>query len=585
MYPILSPVSQSRSMIDSFGGYNHNLRVQENEFFDMENMSSDYAPVLAPRKKRGLYEGSCISPSGMIAKTNLCYVDNGEFIINKDRIDLGLSEGDKTVVSMGAYAVIFPDGKYINTEDHSDKGSVAAEKTTTGNVRFSLCRRDGTEITAEPSDTAPENTASYWVDTTVTPHALMQYSESSGVWVNVSTYIKISATGLGSAFAVEDGVFISGLSGELTDADDGNPVEIQDQLESLNGSCVIWTIPDENSIVITGILDRAVSISNEIRVERKLPDMDFVIESGNRLWGCKYGLVDGKTVNEIYASKLGDFKNWYCYMGISTDSYGVSVGTDGIFTGAVTHLGYPVFFKENWLHKIYGSYPANYQMQTTQCRGVQKGCEKSLAIVDEKLLYKSRNGICVYDGSLPTEVSSVLGDVSYRNAVAASHNRKYYVSMESDKGKSLFVFDLGKGLWHREDNIPVKELCSCDGELYAIADNKIVTMLGSGDAFEEKVSWRVQTGDIGLSMPDMKYLSRLVIRLSLEVGAKANIWVQYDMENTWYPIYSVTGTSLRSFSVPIHPRRTDHMRIKIEGNGDFRIYSITKTIVQGSDVS
>lgn len=585
MYPILSPVSQARSMIDSFGGYNHNLRVQENEFFDMENMSSDYAPVLAPRKKRGLYEGSCISPSGMIAKTNLCYVDNGEFVINKHRIDLGLSEGDKTVVSMGAYAVVFPDGKYINTEDHSDKGSVAAEKTTTGNVRFSLCRRDGTEITAEPSDTAPENTASYWVDTTVTPHALMQYSESSGVWVNVSTYIKISATGLGSAFAVEDGVFISGLSGELTDADDGNPVEIQDQLESLNGSCVIWTIPDENSIVITGILDRAVSISNEIRVERKLPDMDFVIESGNRLWGCKYGLVDGKTVNEIYASKLGDFKNWYCYMGISTDSYGVSVGTDGMFTGAVTHLGYPVFFKENWLHKIYGSYPANYQMQTTQCRGVQKGCEKSLAIVDEKLLYKSRNGICVYDGSLPTEVSSVLGDVSYRNAVAASHNRKYYVSMESDKGRSLFVFDLGKGLWHREDNIPVKELCSCDGELYAIADNKIVTMLGSGDALEEKVSWRVQTGDIGLSMPDMKYLSRLVIRLSLEVGAKANIWVQYDMENTWYPIYSVTGTSLRSFSVPIHPRRTDHMRIKIEGNGDFRIYSITKTIVQGSDVS
>lgn len=585
MYPILSPVSQARSMIDSFGGYNHNLRVQENEFFDMENMSSDYAPVLAPRKKRGLYEGSCISPSGMIAKTNLCYVDNGEFIINKDRIDLGLSEGDKTVVSMGAYAVIFPDGKYINTEDHSDKGSVAAEKTTTGNVRFSLCRRDGTEITAEPSDTAPENTASYWVDTTVTPHALMQYSESSGVWVNVSTYIKISATGLGSAFAVEDGVFISGLSGELTNADDGNPVEIQDQLESLNGSCVIWTIPDENSIVITGILDREVSISNEIRVERKLPDMDFVIESGNRLWGCKYGLVDGKTVNEIYASKLGDFKNWYCYMGISTDSYGVSVGTDGMFTGAVTHLGYPVFFKENWLHKIYGSYPANYQMQTTQCRGVQKGCEKSLAIVDEKLLYKSRNGICVYDGSLPTEVSSVLGDVSYRNAVAASHNRKYYVSMESDEGKSLFVFDIGKGLWHREDNIPVKELCSCDGELYAIADNKIVTMLGSGDALEEKVSWRVQTGDIGLSMPDMKYLSRLVIRLSLEIGAKANIWVQYDMENTWYPIYSVTGTSLRSFSVPIHPRRTDHMRIKIEGNGDFRIYSITKTIVQGSDVS
>lgn len=595
MYPYLTSVSKSRSMIDNFGGYNHNLRIGENEFFDMENMTSDHAPVLAPRKKRGLYEANCVSPSGMTAKTNLCYVDNGNFFINKYRIDLGLSDGDKTVVSMGAYAIIFPDGKYINTEPridngsitYNDKGSIAAEMATIGNVRFSLCRRDGTEISAEPKDSAPENTAGYWMDTSAAPHALMQYSESAGTWINVSTYVKITATGLGNAFSEGDGVFITGLDidGDLTDADSGNPVDIQEQLAALNSSCVIWTIPDENSIVITGILDRSVSITNEIRVERRLPDMDFVIESGNRLWGCKYGIVDGKPVNEIYASKLGDFKNWYCYMGIATDSYGVSVGTDGAFTGAVTHLGYPVFFKENWLHKIYGSYPANYQMQTTQCRGVQKGCAKSMATVDEKLLYKSRNGICIYDGSLPTEISSVLGDVSYRNAVAAAHNRKYYVSMESDEGRSLFVYDLGKGLWHREDSLPVKELCSCNGVLYGIVDNRILTLTSSGEAIEDKVKWMVQTGDIGLSLPDMKYLTRLVIRMALEIGAKATVWVQYDMESTWHKLYTVKGTQLKSFSVPIHPRRTDHMRLKIEGEGDCRIYSITKTIAQGSDVS
>lgn len=599
MYPFLNSVSRARSMIDNFGGYNHNLRIGENEFFDMENMTSDHAPVLAPRKKRGIFKEDAKNVSGLIEKTNLCYVDGSDFVINGYAVDLGLTEGEKTVVSMGAYAVIFPDGKYINTEDHSDKGAIAAAQKTAGKVRFSLCRQDGTEIAATPADEAPEEQTGYWVDTSVTPNALMQYSESAGTWVSMTPYIKVSAPGIANPFSVGDGVFLGGLDGgDLIDADaeDGALLEDQQMLADLSGTCVILAIPDvtrdvngeivtQDSLVINGVLKRPVSITNEISVERKMPDMDFVTESNNRLWGCKYGTVDGKTVNEIYACKLGDFKNWYCYQGISTDSYAVSVGTDGAFTGAVTHLGYPVFFKENWLHKVYGSYPANYQMQTTQCRGVQRDCHKSLAIVDEKLLYKSRNGICVYDGSLPVEISSVLGEVSYHGAVAASHNRKYYVSMESNHGRSLFVYDLGKGLWHREDNINLTQMCSCNEFLYGLADGKIVTLVGSEIATEDKVKWMAQTGEIGLSLPDMKYLCRMVIRMSMEIGAKATVWVQYDMETSWHPIYTITGTSLRSFSIPIHPRRSDYMRIKITGEGDCRIYSITKSIAQGSDVS
>ena len=59
---------------------------------------------------------------------------------------------------------------------------------------------------------------------------------------------------------------------------------------------------------------------------------------------------------------LGDFRNWQCFMGLSTDSYYGNLGTDGKFTGAITHMGYPLFFKENCLHKVYGDYPAQFQM-------------------------------------------------------------------------------------------------------------------------------------------------------------------------------------------------------------------------------
>ena len=293
-----------------------------------------------------------------------------------------------------------------------------------------------------------------------------------------------------------------------------------------------------------------------------------------------------EAVNEIYACKLGDFQNWNSFMGLATDSYAVSVGTDGQFTGAVTHLGYPCFFKENVLHKVYGDYPANYRVQDTACRGVQKGCERSLAIVNEVLFYKARSGVCAYDGSLPWEVSTQFGNELYSQAVGGSHRNKYYISMADAKGQyHLFVYDTANVMWHKEDDLKAECFCSCDDEMYALADGNILAMLGSGTQEEAGVEWMVQTGEIGLSSPDMKYTSRMNVRMSLALGATVEFYVQYDLNEEWNHICTMTGTSLRSFSVPIRPKRCDHMRLKIVGKGEARIYSITKTIEQGSELS
>lgn len=48
----LTPIKQSTSMTDVFGGINQNLRIAEGEFNDMKNMSSDMFPVLSPRDSR-----------------------------------------------------------------------------------------------------------------------------------------------------------------------------------------------------------------------------------------------------------------------------------------------------------------------------------------------------------------------------------------------------------------------------------------------------------------------------------------------------------------------------------------------------
>lgn len=583
-YPQLQVQAAQRQTVEVFRGYNHNLRISPGEFYDMQNLTSDSFPVLSPRGRRGVYAKPA-SPQGLIAKDTVCYVDGSAFVIGDERIRLGLSTADadcpKQLTSMGAYVIILPDKKYINTINPSDFGDIEASFTTRQDVTFTLCSVTGEAYSAAAvSDTAPENPRNldYWIDTSARPHTLKRYAEGSGMWVDIAdTYVKIASPGIGAAFGQYDGVTISGIQRE--------------ELRDLNGARVLWD-RGEDYLVVTGILDAVSTQTAEagsVTVARTMPRLDFITESENRLWGCRYGRSqNGETVNEIYACKLGDFKNWNCFMGLSTDSYAASCGTDGPFTGAVTHLGYPLFFKESCVHKVYGSSPDNFRIQTTACRGVQKGCHGSLAIVNETLYYKSRSGICAYDGSLPMDAGSSLGSEAYSAAVGCAHGNKYYVSMQDTKGEwHLFVYDTAKGMWHREDGLHALGFCSLRGELYCVEahDRNILTLLGSGEAYESAVSWMAETGELGISDPDRKYISRLTIRMLLEPGAEMNLFVQYDLSGEWVHVCHIRGTSLRSFSIPIRPRRCDHLKLRFEGTGGGKIYSITKTMERGSELS
>ena len=596
-YPKLRVPETSRQMVDTFKGYNHNLRIGDGEFLDMKNMTSDHYPVLSPRKSRGVY-ASAASPNGLIAKDALCYVDGTKFFINEKEIPMGLNDEPKQLISMGAYVIIWPDKKYINTQDQSDYGNIEAfypgVEGQTVIASYEMCKIDGTLYAgAKQSPSAPDpEEYKLWIDNSTTPHTLKQYSETSAVWTQIATtYIKISAPNIAQNFKQYDAVKISGFPKESAQLSEMN--DITYPLWEAYHDPGVKEGEDQRAegtndyIVIVGLLDEAKTYESKLKLERTLPEMDFVIESGNRLYGCKYGpAANGQVVNEIYASKLGDFRNWNCQMQISTDSWVGGVGTDGQFTGAITHKGYPLFFKENCVHKVYGNYPANFQIQTTECRGVQKGCNRSLAIVNETLFYKSRSGICAYDGSLPSEVSYALGNEAYSEAVGGSHGNKYYISMKDVRGNyNLFVFDTAKGMWHKEDDLKADYFCSCDGEMYAIAGKEIIALLGSGTQNTEAVEWMVQTGEIGLTSPDMKYISRLNVRMMLDIGTEVYFYAQYDFSDSWEQLFTMQGTSLRSFSIPIRPKRCDHMKLRIEGVGEAKIYSITKTIEQGSEMS
>jgi hypothetical protein len=562
-------LARNQQLLDTFGGYNHNLRIREGEWYHEEHMSASEYPILRTSPSRAEVR-SVSDPGGLIAKDNMAIVEGVNVKYGEDTIDLGLTAGTKQLISMGAYLLIWPDKKYVNTQDLTDKGSLEASVTTGTTVSVTLCRQDGTSYgNYTISATAPESPSNgdMWLDTSnAEVPVLKEYSAASSMWVTIpTTYVKIAATGIGARFEAYDGVEINGFTGSLAE---------------LNGSHVLYAV-DDDYIVTVGVIDQSsFSTDNEITVTRSIPDMDYVCESGNRLWGCKYGVVNGKAVNELYASKLGDPKNWNCFMGLSTDSWSASRGSDGVFTGAISYQDHPMFFKENCIEKVYPSATGAHQVVTVDCRGVQNGSWRSLVIVNEVLYYKSIKDVCAFTGSLPASVSGPLGDQAYSSARAGAVDGVLYISMYDGTAWQLFTYDTARQIWHREDSTQVQMFAERDGILYCIdeAANNLVHFSGAktGDR-----SWSITSGVIGLEMAENKYVTRYVIRLDT-VGS-VHLDVRYD-DGAWEDKGTVTPNGMGSIVIPVAPKRFDHMQYRLIGTKHTLIYSIAKYVQIGSDV-
>lgn len=571
--PLLKNLKVKRQSTDTFLGYNRSMKIRDGEFYHMENLSSACYPLMASRQKRALV-AKLQNAQALCAKGRLIWADGGRLYMEGQEVaGIELSEGEKSLVSMGAYILIFPDKLYLNCENPADFGKIDAEFQSESQVSVKLCKADGSEMADIPvADTPPENpmNGQLWIDSSGSAHSLKQYSSVSDMWVEQTAYYcRISSEGLGRDFAANDGVEISGLTGDAS---------------HINGSHIVEK-SGEDYILIRALITKSCTQSEKVEICRKMPDLDFVTEAENRLWGCKYGMVDGKALNEIYACALGDFKNWNRFQGLADDSYRASVGTDGPFTAAATHLGYPIFFKENCLHKVYISATGAHRIADTACYGVELGSHKSVANMGDRLYYKAPDSICVYEGSLPRSISQNLGDVKYSAAVGGAMGEKYFVSMEDEKAqRHLFVFDSRRGLWHREDGLNVKSFAELGSELFALcADGRLLAMGGSRGELEGDFYWQADSGLMGYSESGQKYVGRLILRMKLPAGSEAELFIEYDSEGCFQHLGHVSGSGTGSFSIPIRPRRCDHFRLRLTGYGEIRLYSIVKQIEIGGD--
>lgn len=591
--PELQEGRQETLITTTFLGYNYHRIIQDGEMYDMGNLCGDSYPLLTTRRKRAYTVYPSSEPLQAIhGRDKLVMIRNNKVYYNGNNLGL-TTTGDmpKKIVNLGAYTCIWPDKIYFNTADLSDKGSMEIRKTLNGmNIQVYPCKADGTnydmtKVTVGANPPSNPANGAQWIDTSGDKFILKQYAESTKEWGEVyTTYVKLTGAGIGAGVREYDVLTIKGLTAE-NNAD----AKVKQSIADLNGDKIIYGAGD-NYIILAGIISRIEwALNNTVcTFVREVPDLDYICESNNRLWGCKFGLKDGQMVNEIRACKLGDFRNWNCYMGLSSDSYAVSVGTDGEFTAAVSQRGYPVFFKEDCIHRISGSSPSSFQMTTTMCRGVENGAWRTAQVVNEAIIYKSRDGVMIYDGSIPVMVSDALGVTRYKGVSAGVNKGMYYICLvDSSDWPNIFKYDVEKQLWYKEDGFHAPYFARVGESLYAIADNHgmnvLYDLMGRDGTLEGDRDWWATFGMFGTDYTNQKYLSRFNIRMSLAEGKEAHLYIKYDNDKSWTDEGRIKGSSTQTFMIPVVPRRCDHLQFKIEGKGDVTIYSISRVLEIGGD--
>ena len=365
----------------------------------------------------------------------------------------------------------------------------------------------------------------------------------------------------------------------------------EQQSKACNISCAVeaasatqLTLPRETFIELTG--EGVPTATFTGTVKREIPDLKHVIEWNNRLWGVS------DADNTIYACKLGDPKNWKYFQGTDLDAFYAQQGTDEKWTGSAAYSGHLIFFKPNSMTKVYGTNPSSFQITNTICYGVEPGSNKSIAIVNDTVFYKSSIGIMAYDGGTPYSISDRF-NIKFSDVVGGTEGRKYYASIKTEAGDyELMVLDVDKGLWHKEDDVRFRSCCTLDGRLYFIEDigtddflKDRIYIINPETATETKLQrdWMATFGAFDELIEDRKIYSRMSLRFIAQPGTKVSIFIKMD-DGEWELVKKFAYAGTGGETVPIVPRRCDRFSIKVVGTGDCEIKSLTRRFRRGSKV-
>ena len=511
------------------------------------------------------FTASTITMGTAFKMSGLTFTSNG---ISKTGANFPFKAGDAVTITGCSYSSNNKTTEVTITEATSDK--------LTFNTTFSA-RTDNNTVTITRAKT--EGAFPFKEGDTVTISGCSKSENNKEVTITEATTQKLTfegnsfteATEVGSItitrkvegefpFREGDAVAITGCSNS------GNNKETEIVIRAVTSDTLTF---DDNAFTVVA------NESNEVTIKRTVPDLDYICESNYRLWGT-HG-------NTIYSSKFSDPFNFKVFDNLANDSYAIEVGSEGEFTGCIPYSSHICFFKENTLHKLYGSKPSNFQITTVNVYGVQSGSERSMHIVNEQLLYKGVGGVYSYTGGVPELISEKFGTKRYSEAVACCDGEKYYISMKQGDAWNLFVFDVLKNIWLREDDTHAVDMTFFDGKVYYL-DAKGGLYYIDKTADRNDIEWGATFCTMHETMNERKGYSKFHLRMDLSAGAWLAVDIKTDNDLQWKQIYTTHNEKAKTVSIPIIPTRCDSIDIRLRGKGKCTVKAFIREFTVGSDV-
>lgn len=503
--PYLTPYTQERRAIYQFTGYDSRDRIADGASREMQNLSHDAFPCITPRQPRKLIQ-TFDAPTALFWKgQKMIVVDGTKFLVDGEQKGT-VTAGKKQMVAMHTKVLVWPDKVYYDTASDA----------------------------FEQMDITQTAAVATFTNSTLTLDTEVKFQKGDGVKI---TGCKEEQNNRFVVIEEVDGKKITVLRDTFQHGEPGS-----EQPEN-------WT-------------------ESNIKLERTAPELEFVCQKDNRLWG----VYD----NAIACSKLGDPLNWMVFAQLSTDSWEATVGTDGAWTGIAAYGSHIVAFKEHTIHKVYGQKPTNFQVQTVNLDGVQSGCEKSIINLNETLFYLSRSGLMAYAGGIPDMIGEPLG-TGLTDAACGYMGDRLYLSAKKDGKPNLFVYDTSLGVWMREDDTLVTEFAPYLGQLYWLSGKEVWSATG-GDAL---VEWSVQLGRFEEVYGEKKIISRLFVLADMEPGADMLVEMQTD-GGEWKTVSHQRESGHRR--IPIIPVRCMYFAVRLSGHGKVVIRSVVRRMREGSDL-
>lgn len=579
-------ISKWRSV--TFGGIVHTLGAGNGDIWDDQNLVSDNAPVLTTRKAEhkittgflGIYGCLQIGPGENDT------IQLGEGYLKYKGVQWAVPgtwgmHSVQTMTPFNNFAIIMPARTWIRTDvieivDALPGGGYLPNIGDVYCVKTETISQEIQHLNCYSWD------GSAWVsvgklygtiESSVTAHVIITDGTYAGVPAEANTVQATDTTDFTQYFSPGDGLTFSGTA--FPTPRTLVVREVTPYVSASNRSKLVFY---EHSFD-----DEKTALEIQIVIARKMPVMQQICVNASRAWGYV-----GKTV---YASKLGDFKNWNVFDGLSSDSYAVDVLGDGDFTGCASFLGYPVFFKEDAIYKVYGSRPSNFEVIGGAATGCLAG--RSIAVADDTLYYVSRVGVMRYSGGIPSACGDVLGDLftPTKTARGFSDGRRYF--LWDGTTSTVLMFDPRREVWHHET------ISGWAGNIsYAWRNREGIAFVStSADLWAHQSSGTVETVPFFVEFADFtedssdapqyganaKGTSKLQLRMALGEGGTAAVSMKFDSVGDWITVKEFTaGDVKRSFYLPIIPRRSDHFRIRIEGTGYFELYSLARENYKGS---